>query len=74
MHLENLYYLEYLNLYGTPINDKDLQQLATLKNLKKLFVWQTMVTEEGAIQLQKALPGLEVNLGIEKNNLVEMNK
>lgn len=64
-HLKDLSYLEYLNLYGTQVSDQGIQQLAGLKNLKKLYVWQTQVTKKGAARLQEALPGLEVNMGIE---------
>lgn len=66
-HLKDLPYLEYLNLYGTQVSDEGIQQLSGLKNLKRLYVWQTQVTKQGALQLQEALPGLEVNLGLGSN-------
>lgn len=65
IHLKDLTYLEYLNLYGTRVSDKGIQQLAGLKNLKRLYLWQTQVTPDGVAKLQKQLPGLEVNLGVE---------
>ena len=34
-----------------------------LKNLKKLFLWQSKATEEGANKLAEAIPGLDVNTG-----------
>jgi hypothetical protein len=64
-HLKGLTELEYLNLYGTPVTDKGLEQLTGLKKLKKLYLWQTKVTDAGAAKLQKALPGVQINRGIE---------
>jgi hypothetical protein len=58
-------YLEYLNLYGTQVSDEGIQQLKSLKNLRKLYLWQTRATEEGVARLQEAMPQLEVNMGIE---------
>lgn len=63
-HLKELAYLEYLNLYGTRITDAGMHALSALSNLKKLYVWQTGVTPEGVAKLKEALPGLEVNRGI----------
>lgn len=63
-HLKDLTYLESLNLYATDVTDEGIQHLTSLKNLKKLYVWRTNVTKEGATQLQKALPYLEVNMGL----------
>ncbi|MEM9478348.1 MAG: c-type cytochrome domain-containing protein [Verrucomicrobiota bacterium] len=62
-HIGKLSNLEYLNLYGTKVTDAGLNNLTGLKNLKRLYVWQTGVTEAGAAKLEKAIPGLEVNLG-----------
>ena len=64
-YLKRLTYLEYLNLYGTQVSDEGLQQLAGLSNLRKLYLWQTNVTPEAAAQLKEAVPGLEVNMGLE---------
>jgi hypothetical protein len=70
-HIKNLLYLEYLNVYGTEVSDEGIQQLVGLKNLKKLYLWQTKVTEQGVAELQRALPGVEVNLGLV---VIEMTK
>ena len=40
-----------------------LAQLAGLKRLQKVFVFNTKVTAGGAAALQKAIPGVVVNLG-----------
>ena len=64
-HLKELPYLEYLNLYGTKVSDAGIEQLSELKNLRKLYLWQTAVTPQAADQLREAVPGLEVNLGLD---------
>ncbi len=63
--LKGLNNLEYLNLYGTSITDQGLKQLTTLKNLKSLYLWQTKVSPEGIQTLQKQLPNLRVDTGVE---------
>ena len=52
--------LEYLNLYGTKVTDAGLEQLKNLKNLKKVYVWQSAVTAEGMQKMRDAIPGCEV--------------
>ncbi len=52
--------LEYLNLYGTKVTDVGLELLKDLKNLKKVYVWQSAVTAEGMQKLRDAIPGCEV--------------
>ncbi len=42
----------YLNLYGTQVTDKGIAQLKGLRNLEKLYLWQTGVTQEGATALK----------------------
>jgi hypothetical protein len=64
-NLKGLVELEYLNLYGTAVSDAGLVNLEGMKKLKKLYVWQTKVTEGGAAKLKKAIPSVDVNLGIE---------
>ena len=57
--------LRYLNLYGSKVTDKGLGAIASLKKLENLYLWQTSVTDAGAGELQKALPKLKINRGIE---------
>ena len=66
--LNELDFLETLNVYETSVSDTGIQHLAKLKNLRTLYVWKTNVTPEGALQLEKALPGLQVVLGLEVSN------
>jgi hypothetical protein len=63
-NLKGLVNLEYLNLYGTAVSDAGLTNLEGMKKLKHLYVWQTKVTEAGAAKLKKAIPGVDINLGI----------
>jgi len=62
-HVRGLEQLEYLNLYGTPITDASLSHMSSLKHLSKLYLWQTKVSYDAAMSLEKAIPGLSVNLG-----------
>jgi hypothetical protein len=65
-NLKGLVNLEYLNLYGTDVTDKGLENLQGMKKLKNLYLWQTKVTAAGADRLKKAIPGVDINLGIEE--------
>ena len=73
-NLKGLTKLEYLNLYGTSVGDAGLAQLKELKNLRALYLWQTKVTDAGAADLQKALPQLKPNRGIDLNALAAARK
>ena len=46
------------------MTDAGLKELASLKSLKTLYLWQTNVTPQGAAALQKSLPGTEINTGM----------
>ncbi|MEO0445236.1 MAG: c-type cytochrome domain-containing protein, partial [Verrucomicrobiota bacterium] len=65
-YLKDLSELTYLNLYGNAkVTDKGLEHLSGLKNLQRLYLWQSGVTPAGAEKLEKAIPGLVINLGWE---------
>lgn len=64
-HLKGLDNLVSLNVYGTEVTDKGLEHLQGLKNLKRVYVWQTKVTEAGAKKLSAAIPGLQVERGLD---------
>jgi hypothetical protein len=55
--------LQYLNLYGTGITDEGLKHIAGLKQLRRLYLWQTKASYDVAMGLEKDTPGLIVNLG-----------
>ncbi|HBF16996.1 MAG TPA: ribonuclease inhibitor, partial [Verrucomicrobiales bacterium] len=52
--------LEWLNLWGTQVTDLGLMKLKDLSKLRKIYLWQSKVTEKGAAALKKELPDLEV--------------
>ena len=60
VHLKDLAELEYLNLYATNVTNEGLKHLVGLKKLKKLYVWQSAVDEEGMQWLREQLPELTV--------------
>ena len=45
------------------MTDAGLEHLKGLKKLKKLYLWQSKATTKGAEGLEKAVPGLKVNIG-----------
>ncbi len=63
--LSGLKNLMSLNLYGTKVGDAALNHLRDLKHLRNLYLWQTQVTPEGVKKLQEALPGLDINTGVD---------
>ncbi len=63
--LKGLVNLEYLNIYGTAVTDAGLANLEGMKKLKNLYVWQTKVTESGVAKFKKALPKVDVVLGLD---------
>ena len=64
-HLAGLRNLMSLNLYGTQVTDAALGHLRDLKHLRNLYLWQTQVTPDGVKKLQDALPGVDINTGID---------
>jgi mono/diheme cytochrome c family protein len=62
-HVAGLANLQYLNLFGTGITDEGLKHLANLKHLQRLYLWQTKASYDVAMNMEKATPGLMVNLG-----------
>ena len=48
--------LKNLWLHNTVISDKGIPDLANLKSLEQLEIYDTMITDEGVEQLQAALP------------------
>ncbi|GAB3247918.1 ribonuclease inhibitor [Larkinella harenae] len=73
-NLNALPYLEYLNLYGTAVTDAGLKELAGLKKLKTVYLWQTKVTDAGVAELKKAIPNLEINMGLGENSIAQFTK
>jgi CubicO group peptidase (beta-lactamase class C family) len=65
-NLKGLEKLESLNLFHTEVTDAGLSNLNGFKNLKRLYLFETKVTDAGADALQKALPGVKIERGWEK--------
>ena len=55
--------LEWLNLYGTKVTDAGLLKLKGLTKLRKIYLWDSKATPEGAEALKKDLPELEALFG-----------
>lgn len=62
-HVAGLANLQYVNLFGTGVSDEGLKHLAGLKHLRRLYLWQTQASYDAAMNMEKATPGLIVNLG-----------
>lgn len=52
--------LRSLNLMDTSITDVGLKELKALKSLRHVILFDTVVTNEGAKALQKAMPNLTI--------------
>ena len=50
-----------VNLAGTGVTDAGLKELKHLKQLTRLDLGQTKVTDDGVADLQKALPGCRIS-------------
>lgn len=63
-------------MYATQVTDAGLKHLEGLKNLKKLYVWQSKVSEDGMKQLNTKLPNVEIvgELKLETPKVVEEGK
>ncbi len=46
-----------------------MDQLSAIKNLTRLYVWKTGVTDEGVARIEKALPNLKVIRGVDLSSL-----
>ena len=62
-HIEGLTNLMSINLYNTKVTDAGLSVLKNMKFLRKVYAWKSGITENGATELKKALPNVDVNLG-----------
>ena len=59
--LENL---SELNLYGTSVSDAAFSSLGQMEGLKKLFLWNTQVTQKGIAAFEAQHPDVEVIAGL----------
>lgn len=56
--------LEYLNIVGTKINDEGLLELIPSESLRKIYCWNTGITENGIQRFQKKYPKIEIDFGL----------
>ncbi len=49
-----------LNLASTKVTDAGMGNIAKLKNLRHLYLWDTQVTKAGLSELQMALPHCQI--------------
>ena len=61
--LQKLEHLTELNLYGTRVSNNALITLGQMKSLKKLFVWNTLITDKAIKDFKALYPDLEVIAG-----------
>lgn len=58
--------LEYLNIVGTKITDDGLLGLNPGNSLKKIYCWNTGISEKGVMAFQKKYPTIELDFGQKK--------
>lgn len=56
--------LETLVLHTTGVSDAAIDDLGKIKSLKKLFIWKSKISKEGAAKLKKLLPECEIISGM----------
>ncbi|MEN7547416.1 c-type cytochrome domain-containing protein [Rapidithrix thailandica] len=61
--VEELAWLEYLNLYGTSVTDNVLSHLQAIPTLQHVFLWQSKVSPQGIQRLKSAKSELKVDTG-----------
>lgn len=60
VHLFGLNNLESLNLYNTKVSKEITTLVNKLKQLKTIYLWQTLVPEEGISNLKSKFPKLQI--------------
>ncbi len=62
--IEPLPRLESINLFGTAIDDKALEHLSKFPSLKRIYTWQTNVSEAGIKSITEVRPDIEIIGGV----------
>jgi Leucine-rich repeat (LRR) protein len=70
VYLENMKYLEVLDLSETQITDAGLKHLKGLTKLQRLNLNDTDVTDAGVKDLQNALPNVKIDHGKDANRFL----
>ena len=64
-YLKSLRQLEYLNLYGTAVTERGVSRLVSkLPELKKLFLWQTQISEPEMASLKEKHAQINIDGGL----------
>ncbi|WP_057938143.1 c-type cytochrome domain-containing protein [Algoriphagus resistens] len=66
--------LEILSLSGNPLNEASLENLAKMNSLKKLYLWQTGLSQQDQMRIINALPTTEIEFGFDGKGIIyELN-
>jgi uncharacterized membrane protein len=67
-------HLEQLSLAGTAVDMNALQPLTAISSLKKVFLWNTKITDQDIVALKKQYPQISWDLGYvpDKNELLKL--
>lgn len=57
--------LEILSISGNEVSQESLADLTKMKNLKKLYLWNTGISEPDQKSIQEALPNTEIDFGFD---------
>lgn len=62
-YISHLSHLVHLNIFGTQVSDKIIDELISMKQLKILYVWDTKITKQGILKLKQLRPDLKIESG-----------
>ncbi|PZX53819.1 Fn3 domain-containing protein [Algoriphagus ratkowskyi] len=62
--------LEVLAISGNAIDQASLQNIAKMKSLKKLYLWQTGLSNQDQISIQKSLPETQIDFGFDGKGII----
>ena len=68
--IKNLPKLEHLALSGNLLDEAGAKTLATMTQLKKLFVWQTGLSDKVKNELTKALRNTKIEVGFDDRGII----
>lgn len=68
--LKKLPKLEHLALSGNLLDEAGTKTLSTMTQLKRLFIWQTGLSEKAKNQLSKSLPNTKIEVGFDDKGII----
>ena len=66
-HLGEMNNLRILKAQGSGLTEKSLEKILNLRELEKLFLWDTDIPEDKLEQLKTSMPDLDIEAGIDKS-------